>query len=78
MLTFELMENTLTEVTYKYFPDGGKDFGIIKVRKKDNAIITKIIANEDDFEWCLLHMYQKIKDYIESNEFKEKGTIAWY
>ena len=78
MLHFELIENTDTSVTYRYFPENQQNFGMITVRKNDKVITHQILATGDEYKWYFSHMYKRIKQYIEAKEYKEKGIIAWY
>lgn len=78
MLKYKMVENTSEYVKYIYFPDSGDLHGEITVRKSDNEIISQIVANNDDFKLCLFKMYRRIKDFIEQDNFKENGIIAWY
>ena len=78
MLRFELVENTTDLVTYRYFPENCEHYGSIAVRKSDKTIINQLVAPNDEFKWYFSHMYIRIKQYIDADQYKDKGLIAWY
>lgn len=78
MLKYEIVENTQEHVTYKYFPEGKDDSGLISVRKKDLEIIKQEIAPNDDFRWCFLKLFKRIKEFVKDDNFDKNGIIAWY
>lgn len=78
MLRFELIENNKEFVSYRYFPENQKASGMITVNKKDKAIISQIIAENDDFKWCFFKIFKRIKEFIDNGKYEEHGIIAWY
>ena len=78
MLKYELVENTAQAVTYRYFPDGGATFGTLTVSKRDNSVLKEDVADNDSYRLYFVKMYKRIKEFTESNTFKDKGIIAWY
>lgn len=78
MLKYELIENTKDRIAYRYFPDGLQESGFISVRKSDSEIIDQTVAPNDDFKWCFNKLYKRIREYIDKDQYEEKGIIAWY
>lgn len=78
MLRFELIENTSDSVAYRYFPENKGLFGTISVRKSDKAITEQVIASNDEYKRYFFQMYKRIKQYIDADQYKNKGLIAWY
>ena len=78
MLKYKLVENNDVFVTYRYFPDGEEIYGEIKVSKSSKQIIQSKVASNDEFRWCFLKMYKRIKKFIEDDAFRKDGMIAWY
>ena len=78
MLRYELIENNDEFVSYRYFPEGEKQFGTLDVRKHDKEIIEQEVAPNDDFKWCFWKILRRIEKFIDSSHFEEKGIIAWY
>lgn len=78
MLKYELLENTSDYVKYKYYPEGKEKFGTITVKKADKSIIDKTPSVKNELSWYWGHMYKRIKEFIENDEFRSDGTVAWY
>lgn len=78
MLRFEMIENNMDFVSYRYFPENDTLFGNISVRKADKTIIAQTIAENDEFKWCFSHLDQRIKEFIDKDCFEKQGTIIWY
>ncbi|MBQ4640651.1 MAG: hypothetical protein IJB69_09080 [Clostridia bacterium] len=56
MLQFEMIENNMDFVSYRYFPENDTLFGTISVRKADKTIIAQTIAENDEFK-CFFPIY---------------------
>lgn len=78
MLKYELIENNETSVSYRYYPEGLQEYGMVTVRKADKAITQQKIASNDDFKWCFYKLVKRIGEFINDGKYKENGIIAWY
>lgn len=78
MLKFEKVNNDDNSVSYLYFPEGREPSGKITINKNDGTVVEQIVAKSDEFKRYFFHMYEKIEEFIENNQFEEKGTIMWY
>ena len=80
MITYKMVENTEERYVWEYHPEGKEKFGLIFYDKKtgEYGLIKK--AFEDQWEWDAYrgHMYNEIRRFIKSGEFKETGMVAWY
>lgn len=78
MLKYELLENKTDSVSYRYYPEGQKEYGSVTVRKADKSIMQQEIASNDDFKWCFYKLVNRIGKFIDTGEYNENGIIAWY
>ncbi len=77
MLTFKREKINDREVTYRYYPENGKEYGRITM-SLDAELLNKECSKEDTFEWYAGHMMSKMRDMIANSDFQEDGMIAWY
>ena len=78
MLKYVLLENKTDSVSYRYYPEGQKEYGSVTVRKADKSIMQQEIASNDDFKWCFYKLVNRIEKFIDAGEYNENGIIAWY
>lgn len=78
MLKYVLLENKTDSVSYRYYPEGQKEYGTVTVRKSDKEIVQREIASNDDFNWCFDKLVKRIEEFIDADKYNENGIIAWY
>jgi hypothetical protein len=78
MLKFTLVENKQGKILYKYFPEGGADFGIVSFSEKTGDVSIETLAKNDRHERYALKMFKRIRAMASKGAFEEEGTVAWY
>lgn len=78
MLKYELVKKTEDFVTYKYFPEGKDKFGTICARRSDGAIVEECLAGCEESQWYHRKMIRRIKEFVDNNNFRTQGIVAWY
>ncbi|MBR0150990.1 MAG: hypothetical protein IJP89_06485 [Synergistaceae bacterium] len=64
-------------VSYRYYPEGGEEYGIVSLNRKTNEVVhDKAYPNVSG-------MYKRqavyrMRRYNEAGEFPEKATVIWY
>ncbi len=77
MLLYEMIINNNEKIVYKYYPEGRKSFGTVFINKKTKEYNVDKLAPNDEVKTYLMHMFVQIRKFIEEDDFKEKGAIAW-
>ena len=64
-------------VSYRYYPEGREEYGIVSLNRKTDDVINDKIYPDDPgmYKW---HAVYRIRKYNETGEFPEKATVAWY
>lgn len=78
MLKYQIITNNKDFVTYRYFPDGQEQYGEITVKKATKQITKQKIAPNDEFKLYFFKMFKRIREFIDKEDYKESGIIAWY
>lgn len=78
MLKYELIERTEATVTYKYFPEGKDKFGTICARRDDGKVVAERLADCEESQWYHQKMLRRIQEFVNSNNFRTQGVVAWY
>ena len=80
MLRYKLMDSDNKSVTYRYYPEGKESYGEITVSRSTGEIEDFVLApiETERFKWYFRHMYARIRQFIENDEFLESGLVAWY
>jgi len=78
MLKYQMIKNDKDFVSYRYFPDGHNEHGEITVEKSSKQIADQKIAPNDEHKWYFFKMLKRIREFVEKDEYKESGIIAWY
>lgn len=77
MLKFKLIEETKEVVTYKYFPEGGTDSGVVSYDKKTKEFSIVTLSVVDKHQRYAQKMFAKIREYANNNTFRSDGVISW-
>ena len=78
MVTYKLIVNEGNIISYKYFPEGDIYSGTISLNKNTKELIDLELASSDIGDRYAVHVIEKIEDFIDKDDYKEKGMIAWY
>ena len=77
MVTMEKILLTSEKVVYKYFPEGGKEFGKVSYnRKNGEGSIDSMVPGFSDSYAC--HALSRIRDYEKQGKYLDKDLVAWY
>ncbi|MBQ7170017.1 MAG: hypothetical protein IJR63_08990 [Synergistaceae bacterium] len=74
-LELELLTDKI--VCYRYYPEGGGEYGIVSLMRKTG----KVIYDKDCPDFASMYRSQavfRIIDYNETGEFPKKATVMWY
>lgn len=74
----ELVEVTSDRVTYRYYPNGGKVFGIVSLMRKTGERILDSPIPEGFWIEYASHAWRAMETYHETEHFPETDLIAWY
>ncbi len=78
MLKFTLVENKQGKVLYKYFPEGGADYGIVLFSEKTGDSSIETLAKNDKHGRYAMKLFKRIREMANKGTFEEEGTVAWY
>lgn len=80
MLTYRIFYEDEYKIIYEYHPEDREEYGLISVDKISKEIKLEKRAYDDEvhdnFFSCM--MFSKLRKFIEANDYKESGIIAWY
>ena len=64
------------KVSYRYYPEGGDEYGIVTLmRKTDEVIHDKVYDVSGMYKWQAVN---RMQEYNETGEFPKKAMVAWY
>ena len=65
------------KVSYRYYPEGKEEYGIVTLmRKTDEVIHDKVYPDISGmYKWQAVN---RIREYNETGEFPKKAMVAWY
>ena len=72
-----LEELTDDRVAYRYYPEGGSEYGVVSLMRKTGELIHDKPCPDSIFMY-VEHAWQRLEEYQEKGNFPEKGMIAWY
>ena len=79
MLKFTLVENKQGKILYKYFPEGGADFGIVSFSEKTGDVSIETLAKNDKHGRYAMKLFKRIREMTSRYGVLEtEGTVAWY
>ena len=79
MLKFTMVENNQGKILYKYFPEGGSDFGIVSFSEKTGDASIENLSKNDRHGRYAMKLFKRIRETTSKNGVLEtEGTIAWY
>lgn len=78
MLKFTIIENKNSKISYKYFPEGGADYGIVSFNEKTGDSSIETLATNDRHQRYALKMFKRIIEMASNGSFEREGIVAWY
>ena len=72
-----LDELTDEKVSYRYYPEGGKEYGIVALMRKTGGLIHEKKC-PDTLSNYHCHAWRRLEKYQRDNNFPEKDLIAWW
>ena len=78
MLKFILAEEKENSVLYKYYPEGGSEFGVVIFDKRSGNGSIEILAGNDRHRKYALKTLKRIREMAGNGLFEKSGMIAWY
>ena len=78
MLKFTLVENKEGNALYKYFPEGGADYGIVSFNEKTGDASIETLAKNDKHGRYAMKLFKRIREMASKEAFEKEGIVAWY
>lgn len=78
MLKYRLIKDTPEMVSYRYFPEGEDESGVVVFDKATKECSIKSRPESDRHSLYAFKLFRKIEAFAESGSFKKEGLIAWY
>lgn len=73
-LELELLTDDI--VSYRYYPEGGKEYGIVSLNRKTGDV-NHDVPCPDSISLFAIQAWQRLEEYHEKNRFPEKDLVAW-
>ena len=73
----ELEFLTDEKVSYRYYPEGSKEYGVVSLNLKTGERMHDKPC-PDSISLFARQAWQRLKKYQETNNFPEKDLVAWY
>ena len=78
MLKFTMVENKEGNVLYRYFPEGGADYGVIFFSEKTGDGSIETLAKNDRHQRYAMKLFKRIREMASKGSFEKEGIVAWY
>jgi hypothetical protein len=78
MLKFTMVENKDGKVSFRYFPEGGSDYGVVSFNEKTGDGSVETLAKNDRHQRYALKMFKRIREMASKGSFAKEGIVAWY
>ena len=79
MLEYFLVDENDAVLTYRYHPEGEKDYGFVYVNKTTGDYdVTKLADADTLHRWYVGHMFSRIRRFLKEGKFEKEGIVAWY
>lgn len=78
MLKFIMLERNENNVLYRYFPEGGSDYGIVSFNEKTGDVSIETAAKNDKHQRYALKMFKRIREMASNGSLEKEGIVAWY
>ena len=80
----EIMEDLILEelteekATYRYFPLGSSEYGVVAIMRKTGECFHEKKWSGSTTSIYARQAWQRLREYQKSNKFPEKDLVAWY
>ena len=64
-------------VSYRYYPEGGEEYGIVSLNRKTGERILDLPC-PNSISMYAAHAWRRLEEYQSRNCFPEKGWTMWY
>jgi hypothetical protein len=73
-----MVENKDGKVSFRYFPEGGSDYGVVSFNEKTGGGSVETLAKNDRHQRYALKMFKRIREMASKGSFAKEGIVAWY
>jgi hypothetical protein len=73
-----MVENKDGKVSFRYFPEGGSDYGVVSFNEKTGDGSVETLAKNDRHQRYALKMFKRIREMASKGSFAKEGIVAWY
>ena len=77
MVDIELELLTDDIVSYRYYPEGGEEYGIVSLNRKTGERILDLPC-PNSISMYVGQAWRRLEEYQSENRFPEKGWTMWY
>lgn len=78
MLKFTMVENKNGKASYRYFPEGGADYGTVTFSEKTGDGSIETLAKNDRHQRYAMKLFKRIREMASKGSFEKEGIVAWY
>lgn len=78
MLKFTMVENKEGNILYRYFPEGGADYGVVSFSEKTGDGSIETLAKNDRHQRYAMKLFKRIREMASKGSFEKEGIVAWY
>ena len=71
-----LEELTEEKVSYRYYPEGNKEYGIVSLIRRTGKRVHDLPC-PDTLSLYARHAWDRLEEYQETNNFPKKDLVAW-
>ena len=73
-----LEELTEEKATYRYYPVGSNEYGIVSIMRKTGDCAHEKKWPGSNTSVHARQVWQRLKEYRKNNKYPEKDLVAWY
>lgn len=78
MLKFTMVENKEGNVLFRYFPEGGVDYGVVSFNEKTGDGSIETLAKNDRHQRYAMKLFKRIREMASKGSFEKEGIVVWY
>ena len=75
MVILRLLSVDGTMVSYRYYPEGKNEYGIVSLSDGKRRVDKQAEGYSNTYAF---HALKRMEEYIEHNSFPEEDMVAWY
>ena len=77
MLKYLLFKENEDKVIYRYYPEDGKESGLISVTKKSGECDIDELSPNDKHQRYAMKLFKRLKEFANNDSFEKEGIVAW-